>query len=70
MGKLAMRSRDFRKSPLKKGDKGGCEDNMKNESQATTPSAPFTKGEFFPKLLTFTVSSGTCGIRLVNLTVA
>ena len=35
-------------SPLEKGDKGGCETEMKRKK--TTPYAPFIKGEYFTDL--------------------
>jgi len=44
-------------SPLKKGDKGGCEAEMEQENKKTTPSAPFTKGEYFGNFVLLTLSS-------------
>jgi len=47
-----MTSKILINSPLEKGDKGGCEVKIEGERKETTPSAPFSKGEFFTKLLT------------------
>jgi hypothetical protein len=63
-----MKKDSFVNSPLKKGDKGGCEPEVGalssgngRRNQETTPSAPFIKGEFFHRFPSLPVSSGTYG---------
>jgi hypothetical protein len=51
--------RDFSNSPLEKGDKGGCDAELEEETKKTTPSAPVIKGEFFHRFSSIPVFSET-----------
>ena len=56
-----MRSRDFRNSPLKKGGKGGCEDDMEKESKKQPPPPPLLRGNISPNSEHIPCSAGLTG---------
>jgi hypothetical protein len=56
-----MRSRDFRNSPLKKGDKGGCEDDMEKEIKKQPPPPPLLRGNISPNSGHISCSAGLTG---------